>query len=139
MDSQGVPPPLVTRQLALIYKLALREWDSGMTFPILSQPQDKGVIKLATSQVFLWHQAAYPFIHMVNHPTHFPNPIREQFWSWCNKVGLSYKPQHLPYIQLGMVRTSSLSFVAWSAKALSQLQSQAPLIKLPPNKEDLLI
>ena len=33
-------PPSVTRQLALVYKLALRELDGGLTFPVVSQPQE---------------------------------------------------------------------------------------------------
>ena len=38
-----------------------------------------------------------------------------------------------PFIQLGMVRTASLSFIAWAAKAFSLLRRQAPLVKPPAN------
>ena len=90
-------------------------------------------------QAFLWHQAAYPFVHMIKHPEHFPPPVREQFRSWCGKIGHSLEPKHLPFIQLGMVRTASLSFIAWAAKAFSLLRRQALLVKPPVNVSELPI
>ena len=76
-------------------------------------------------------------MHTINHPEHFPAPVRERFRAWCGKIGLSYEPRHLPFILLGMVRTASLSFIAWLAKAFSLLRRQAPLVKPPANTSEL--
>ena len=74
MDSQGIRPPTsVTQQLALTYKLTLRESDRSLIFPILSQ------VQLASPQAFLWHQAAYPFVHMVNPGSHKGTILRLVF------------------------------------------------------------
>ena len=134
------PPHLVTRQLALVYKLALRESDRGLTFPILSQPHDRGGgTAPPPPPAFLWHQAAYPFVQLIKHPEHFLPSVREHFKSWCGKIGLSHEPRHLPFIHLSMVRTASLSFIAWAAKAFSLLRRQAPLFKPPTNVSELPI
>ena len=89
---------------------------------ILSQPAKRGGDEPSHAAGVPVAPGSVPLVHMVNKPQHLPTIVRLQFYECRDRLGFSYKPQHLPYVQLGMVCIAALSFMAWSAKAFYLLR-----------------
>ena len=107
-----VPIP-VFRRLKLVYHVTMGTNSWGNTLPILSRPRLQGGLALPEPELFLMHQAAAPFVSLLRDPHKYPNKSVETFYAWAASIGLTPSKDHLPYIQLGMVRTAGLTFLGW--------------------------
>ena len=57
---------------------------------------------------FLWHQAAFPFVQIEDRLEQFPVAVRQRFHEWCDGTGFASQPQHLPCVQLAMIRVCAV-------------------------------
>ena len=78
------------------HALRLNSW--GLYFPALSQSVDRGGFALLPPEVFLWHQAAYPYVRAVSHLESFDASVMNEFRRWACKLGHSLEPRFLPYL-----------------------------------------
>ena len=87
----------------------------------------KGGFNLILPKIFLlFHHSSF-FSHYLGKPHHFAPRCVETFERWADYVGLYLELQHLPTLQLGLVRWDSLNMIGLSCKAYSQLRHQLPL------------
>ena len=70
-------------------------------------------------------------------PHKFPVKAGEEFHRWVTSMGFNPNVEMLLYVQLGMVRTSGVRFLGWSAKVHSGVQQVAPQIAPPQDKSHL--
>ena len=130
------PSQKVLSALNVVFKMALGLSSWGLSPAMVAEPVNRGGVATFPRASWVRYQFGQLFQTVLKDKLQFTGTWVEGFESWAQDVGLSVKPQFLPYLQPAVVRLRTRSWVQASCQVFLRLQqkvSAQPLVGPPDN------
>ena len=105
------PSQKVLSALNVVFKMALGLSSWGLSPAMVAEPVNRGGVATFPLASWVRYQFGQLFQTVLKDKLQFTGTWVEGFESWAQDVGLSVKPQFLPYLQPAVVRLRTRSWV----------------------------